>query len=69
MFAGPEQGLEQVDSLAGELDGYEPFHLAQADMLVRMHKKGEARHAYERALEHTQNQVEREFILEQMERL
>jgi RNA polymerase sigma-70 factor, ECF subfamily len=69
MFAGPEQGLERVDSLAGELDGYAPFHLAQADMLVRKNNKELARLAYERALEHTQNQVEREFILEQMERL
>jgi RNA polymerase sigma-70 factor, ECF subfamily len=67
MFAGPEQGLERVDSLAGELDGYAPFHLARADMLMRMNKKGEARQSYERALEHTQNQVEREFILDQME--
>jgi RNA polymerase sigma-70 factor, ECF subfamily len=69
MFAGPEQGLERVDILAGELGGYAPFHLARADMLLRMDKKEEARHAYKRALEHTQNQVEREFILEQMDGL
>ncbi len=66
MFAGPAQGLRQVQELANELDGYAPFHLARADMLQRMGKAQEARVAYGLALNLTQNQAEREFILEQI---
>ncbi|MDR3574288.1 MAG: RNA polymerase sigma factor [Anaerolineaceae bacterium] len=51
MFAGPEQGLSLLQMLAGELDGYAPFHLARADMLQRLGQPDEARQAYQRALE------------------
>jgi len=66
MYAGPEQGLELVQRLANELDGYAPFHLARADMLKRMGKLDDTRQAYEQALNLTHNQVERDFILEQI---
>jgi RNA polymerase sigma-70 factor, ECF subfamily len=66
MFAGLEQGLQLVQGLADDLIGFAPFHLACADMLQRMGKADEAHQAYERALELTHNQVEKEFILEQI---
>jgi RNA polymerase sigma-70 factor (ECF subfamily) len=69
MFAGPDQGLDLLQQLADELDGYAPFHLARADLLQRLGQPAEARAAYTRALDLTQNQAEREFIAEQIKAL
>ncbi len=69
MFAGPEEGLSLVDPLIEELVGYAPFHLARADMLQRMGKPDQAREAYQRALDLSQNQIERAFIEEQIKNL
>ena len=69
MFAGPEQGLSLVEQLIEELAGYAPIHLARADMLQRMSKPDQAREAYQRALDLSQNQIERAFILEQIKKL
>ncbi len=69
MFAGPEQGLSLIEPLADELEGYAPFHLARADMLQRMGDPEQAREAYQRALELSQNQTERAFIAEQIKQL
>lgn len=66
MYAGPAQGLGLVQSLADELNGYAPFHLARADMLLRLGQPDEARLAYLQAMDLTQNQTEREFIQEQI---
>lgn len=66
MFASPAEGLHLVQGLAGELDGYAPFHLARADMLLRLGKPGEAIEAYTQALNLTHNQIERDFIQEQI---
>jgi RNA polymerase sigma-70 factor, ECF subfamily len=66
LFAGPEEGLRLVQELSDELNGYAPFHLARADMLKRMGKSEESRHAYEQALKLTQNRAEQEFIAEQI---
>ena len=66
MFAGPAEGLRLVQNLAGELDGYAPFHLARADMLLRLGKPDEASEAYTQALNLTHNQIERDFILRQI---
>jgi RNA polymerase sigma-70 factor (ECF subfamily) len=67
MAAGPAEGLRLVQDLACELDSYAPFHLARADMLLRLGKPDEAREAYTQALNLTQNQIERDFILEQIQ--
>jgi RNA polymerase sigma-70 factor (ECF subfamily) len=63
MAAGPAQGLRLLAPLAAELSGYAPFHLACADLLRRMGQLKQAREAYRVALDLTQNQVERDFIL------
>jgi RNA polymerase sigma-70 factor (ECF subfamily) len=63
MAAGPTQGLRLLEPLAGELSAYAPFHLARADMFRRIGQLEAAREAYRVALDLTQNQVEREFIL------
>jgi RNA polymerase sigma-70 factor (ECF subfamily) len=67
MFAGPQQGLELLQVLSDELNSYAPFHLARADMHLRLGQPEQARQAYAQALELTQNQPERDFILEQIE--
>jgi RNA polymerase sigma-70 factor (ECF subfamily) len=63
MAASPGGGLRLLEPLAEELDAYAPFHLARADMLRRMGQLESAREAYRLALDLTQNQVERDFIL------
>ncbi|MDR3590663.1 MAG: RNA polymerase sigma factor [Negativicutes bacterium] len=66
LFAGPEQGLHLLEMLKVELASYAPFHLARADMFQRLGQPVEARQSYGQALELTQNQAEREFILGQI---
>lgn len=59
---GPALGLRLTDLLDEPLRDYAPYHLARADMFRRLDQTQPARAAYERALELTQNQVERTFI-------
>ncbi len=60
MDAGPERGLELIDSIEG-LDDYAHLHVARADLLRRL-GRGEARTAYEQAIALTGNAVERSFL-------
>jgi RNA polymerase sigma-70 factor (ECF subfamily) len=53
------QELEQQ----GELDDYQPFHAARADMLKRAGHIDLAREAYGRAIALTRNEPERRFLL------
>ncbi len=64
MADGPERGLELIDAIEarGELDGYHLLHSARADLLRRLGRSAEAAAAYRRALELTENPVERRFI-------
>jgi RNA polymerase sigma-70 factor (ECF subfamily) len=62
MASGPAAGLELMDELAGELDGYQLFHSARADMLRRLERREEAAAAYRRALELATVPAERAFL-------
>jgi RNA polymerase sigma-70 factor (ECF subfamily) len=62
MEEGPERGLELVDELGGELDGYHLFHSARADLLRRMQRTGEAAASYRRAAALASNPAERAFL-------
>jgi RNA polymerase sigma-70 factor, ECF subfamily len=62
MAHGPERGLELVDGLGGELDGYQHFHAARADLLRRLGRSEEAADAYRRAAALAANPVERSFL-------
>jgi RNA polymerase sigma-70 factor, ECF subfamily len=62
MDEGPERGLELIDGLSGELDGYHLLHSARGDLLRRLGRDGESAAAYERALELSSNPVERSFL-------
>jgi RNA polymerase sigma-70 factor (ECF subfamily) len=66
MAASPTQGLRLLEPLTEELRAYAPFHLARADMFRRTGQLEPAREAYRVALDLTQNQVERDFILGRM---
>ena len=64
MAEGPERGLELLDNpaLTEELDTYQWFWSARADLLRRAGRTNQAMKAYERALELASNPVERRFL-------
>jgi RNA polymerase sigma-70 factor, ECF subfamily len=57
---GPEAGLSIVEALA--LDDYRYLHATRADLLRRLDRPDQARAAYRRALELTDDPVERRFL-------
>jgi len=62
MGSGLAEGLEGIDDLKTELDGYYLFHAARADILRRLKRMAEAKEAYGRALALSTNLVEQEFL-------
>jgi RNA polymerase sigma-70 factor (ECF subfamily) len=64
MSQGFESGLSLIDDLgaSGKLDDYYLFHAARADLLRRLQRADEARHAYTRALELATNRVEQNYL-------
>jgi RNA polymerase sigma-70 factor (ECF subfamily) len=63
----PEAGLAILDGL--DLDHYRDFHSTRADPLRRAGREGEARQAYQRALELAQTDAERRSLNEQLAKL
>jgi RNA polymerase sigma-70 factor (ECF subfamily) len=55
-------GLERIDALAADLDGYHYFHAARADLLRRRGDRAAASEAYARALALGGNAAERELL-------
>jgi RNA polymerase sigma-70 factor (ECF subfamily) len=53
---GPAEALAIVDAL--DLDTYHPFHATRAELLVRLHRYGDAGAAYDRALALANNAAE-----------
>jgi RNA polymerase sigma-70 factor (ECF subfamily) len=63
MRDGPAAGLALIDPLAaGELANYRFAHAARADLLRRLGRPDEAKAAYARALELTEQGTERAFL-------
>ncbi|HKO62796.1 MAG TPA: DUF6596 domain-containing protein, partial [Pyrinomonadaceae bacterium] len=64
MSDGIEQGLKLIEAAGtpGNLDKYYLFHSARADLLRRLKRFNEARSSYQRALDLTENQVERNYV-------
>jgi RNA polymerase sigma-70 factor, ECF subfamily len=58
---GPQAGLRIVDSL--DLDGYHYLHATRGELLRRLGQSGEARAAYQRALELVHDDAERRLLL------
>src|ERR1700734_2207977 len=59
---GPEAALEEIDPLAGELDGYRLFHALRAGLLAGLGRDKEAAAASERAPALAGNPAERELL-------
>jgi RNA polymerase sigma-70 factor (ECF subfamily) len=64
---GPQTALEIIDQLP--LDDYRYYHSTRADLLRRLGRNTEARLAYGRALELTDNRPERRFLERRMNKL
>jgi RNA polymerase sigma-70 factor (ECF subfamily) len=60
--AGPKLGLDMLALLEADLENYQPYHAARADLLRRAGRGDEALLAYERALADAPNEVAREFL-------
>lgn len=58
---GPASGLTMIEAIEG-LDGYQPFHATRAELLRRVDRGEEAEAAYERAIELSDNPVQRSFL-------
>ena len=69
MGDGPAKGLAAIDAIfaRGELSSYSFAHAARGELLRRLGRFGEARLAYQSALERSQQASERRFIAERME--
>ena len=64
MSEGPVQGLALIERIgpSDALESYYLYHAARADLLRRLHRKGEALDAYRRALSLTSNAIERRYL-------
>ena len=64
MANGPEEGLKIIDKILadGELADYRLAHAARADLCRRLGHRSEARDAYSRALQLTEQEPERRFL-------
>ena len=70
MAEGPAAGLLEVDALEDRrLDGYHLFHATRADLLRRLERPVEARAAYLRARELTDNGAEQAFLERRLDEL
>jgi RNA polymerase sigma-70 factor (ECF subfamily) len=61
---GPQAALGEMErlGLGAQLDSYQPYHAARADLLRRAGRLEEARNEYRRAIELTTNVAERGFL-------
>ncbi|QWZ09874.1 sigma-70 family RNA polymerase sigma factor [Nocardioides panacis] len=64
---GPEVALHLVDGL--DLGGYHAFHATRADLLRRLGRSGEARAAYDRAIELAGNTAEVAYLTRRRDQL
>ena len=71
MRDGPEAGLMHIDAVLadGRLANYYLAHSARADMCRRLDRTAEARSSYEKALQLTQQEPERQFLQERIRQL
>jgi RNA polymerase sigma-70 factor (ECF subfamily) len=71
MRDGPAVGLALIDPILerGDLGDYHLAHAARADLLRRLGRRDESRHAYERALALAQQAPERRFLQRRLAQL
>lgn len=66
---GPAVAIEELRALDVDLDGYHLFHATRANLLRRLDRNEAAELAYRRALDLAPNDRQREFLLEQLDRV
>ena len=59
---GPQEALDEVEPLAGDLGDYRLFHAVRAELLAELGRHGQASAANERALALAANPAERELL-------
>lgn len=64
---GPQVALAEVDGLP--LEGYHAYHATRAELLRRMGRGGEARAAYDRAIELAGNSAETAYLKRRRDQL
>jgi RNA polymerase sigma-70 factor (ECF subfamily) len=69
MAHGPADGLRLMDALEDDLDGYQHFHSARADLLRSLDRTEEARRSYQRAIELSASEPERRFLQARLDAL
>ena len=71
MHEGPQAGLVLVDEIlsAGHLAEYHLAHAARADLCRRLGNNTEARASYERALQLSRQEPERQFLRRRLDAL
>ncbi len=62
----PDSALDALEHVEAELGDYQPFHAARADFLRRMDRIDAARQSYQRAIELSGNESERQFLMRRM---
>lgn len=60
----PIIALQELEKISDELQNYQPFHAAKADLLCRANLFAHARLAYDQAIALTQNTVEKTFLIQ-----
>lgn len=66
---GPEVALAAVDHLADKLTGYHAYHATRADLLRRLGRSQESRHAYDQAIELAGNTAEVSYLTRRRDQL
>ncbi|MET0296940.1 MAG: sigma-70 family RNA polymerase sigma factor [Microbacterium sp.] len=66
---GPDVALGEVDRLGESLGDYHAFHAARADRLRWVGRRGDARAAYERAIQLAGNPAERKYLRRRLDQL
>jgi RNA polymerase sigma-70 factor (ECF subfamily) len=66
---GPEVALAAVDRLADTLADYHPYQATRADLLRRLGRSGQARQAYDRAIELAGNTAETAYLTRRRDQL
>jgi len=64
--AGVEEALVTFGALEADLANYQPFHAAKADFLRRLDRVDAARLSYQRAIELSENESEKLFLIDRM---
>jgi RNA polymerase sigma-70 factor, ECF subfamily len=65
----PSHALHELGKVAADLQDYQPYHAARADILARSGMKVDARDAYMRAIELSQADAEKTFLRRRLARL